>query len=156
MRFIPFIVSVDTETCNKELIRVKRTLKYFEVLLRYSVAIIYAQTLYFKFTASAESVFIFTRMGMEPSGRYFMGCAELLTALMLLFPRTAALAAFISLGMMGGAIVSHLFFIGIDVMDDGGLLFGLALYNTVASILLLVLNKDRLTLYLHWISHNKK
>ena len=36
---------------------------------RLLAALILLQTLFFKFTASAESVYIFTTVGMEPWGR---------------------------------------------------------------------------------------
>jgi len=47
---------------------------------------------------------------------------------------------------MAGAIFSHLTILGIVVMDDGGLLFGLALAVAVCSVLLLFLQRRRLPL----------
>lgn len=42
-------------------------------LLQVAVAIILLQTLFFKFTAAEESVYIFTALGAEPSGRIAPG-----------------------------------------------------------------------------------
>ena len=46
---------------------------------------------------------------------------------MLLVTRTAALGALMTIGVMAGAIGSHVFVLGLEVKDDGGLLFALAL-----------------------------
>lgn len=89
-------------------------------------AAVLGQTLFFKFTAAPESRFIFETLGVEPWGRIASGIAELACVVLLLVPRTAATGAVLALGVMGGAIASHLFVLGIEVQGDGGLLFGLA------------------------------
>ena len=43
---------------------------------RIAAAVILLQTLYFKFTAAEESVYIFTKVGLEPWGRYATGIAS--------------------------------------------------------------------------------
>jgi uncharacterized membrane protein YphA (DoxX/SURF4 family) len=90
------------------------------------VAAILAQTLFFKFTAAPESVYIFTTLGLEPWGRIGSGIAELVAVVLLLVPATAALGALVALGVIVGAIASHLGPLGIEVQGDGGLLFALA------------------------------
>src|SRR5262245_65597890 len=95
--------------------------------LRLATAAILFQTLFFKFTAAEESVYIFTTLGMEPWGRIGSGLAELLCCALLLWPSTVTLGAFLSLAVITGAIVSHLTKLGIEVQGDGGLLFGLAI-----------------------------
>ncbi|MCA9290676.1 MAG: hypothetical protein KDA25_06080, partial [Phycisphaerales bacterium] len=62
-------------------------------LLQITAAAILAQTLFFKFTASAESVYIFTTLGVEPWGRIGSGVAELVAATLLLIPRTIVYGA---------------------------------------------------------------
>lgn len=94
--------------------------------LQMVVAAILAQTLFFKFTAAPESVHIFSTLGLEPAGRIGSGIAELVAAVLLLLPGTAALGALLALGVIAGAIASHLGPLGIEVLGDGGLLFGLA------------------------------
>ena len=47
---------------------------------RFVAAIILAQTLFFKFTGAEESIYIFTKVGLEPWGRYASGVAELFAA----------------------------------------------------------------------------
>ena len=49
-------------------------------LLRILAALIMLQTLYFKFSASEESVYIFSALGMEPWGRIGTGIMELIAA----------------------------------------------------------------------------
>ena len=106
-------------------------------------AAVLAQTLFFKFTAAPESVYIFTKLGAEPWGRIGSGVAELIAALLLLTPRTAILGAAMSIGVMFGAIGSHLTKLGIVVQDDGGLLFGLAWTVLLCSVAVLVIRHDQ-------------
>ena len=95
-------------------------------ICRIVAAVILLQTLYFKFTGAEESVYFFTKVGLEPWGRYASGVAELFAAVLLLFLRTTWLGALIAAGVMLKAIGSHLIRLGIVVKDDGGLLFALA------------------------------
>jgi hypothetical protein len=108
-------------------------------VLQIAVAVILFQTLFFKFTGAEESVYIFTAVGMEPWGRYLSGVAELAAAALLLIPGFAAYGAVLSLGVITGAIASHLTVLGIEVKGDGGLLFGLALAVFVCSLAILAI-----------------
>lgn len=96
-------------------------------VLRVAAALIFLQTLYFKFTGAPESVHIFQTLGAEPWGRYASGVAELVAAILLLIPRTAWMGAGLGLGVISGALVSHLTKLGIEVQGDGGTLFYLAI-----------------------------
>ena len=113
---------------------------------RVVAAVILLQTLYFKFTSAEESVYIFTKVGLEPWGRYASGVAELFAALLLLVPRTTWLGALIAIGVMLGAIGSHLTKLGIVVKDDGGLLFGLALIVFICALLTLFIHRRQIPL----------
>ncbi len=101
-------------------------MKTIDWILRILAAVILLQTLFFKFTGAPESIYIFETLGVEPIGRYVAGIAELVTAVLLLLPRTVALGAFSGVWVMAGAIFSHLGPLGIELQGDGGLLFGLA------------------------------
>lgn len=96
-------------------------------ILRLIAAIIMLQTLTFKFGGAPESVYIFTKAGIEPWGRYGSGVAELIASILLLIPRYYWLGALLGSGVMAGAIFTHLTILGIEVMEDDGLLFFLAL-----------------------------
>lgn len=115
-------------------------------ICRVAAAVILLQTLFFKFTGAAESVYIFTKVGLEPWGRIGSGIAELIAAILILIPRTTWLGAGLALGVMIGAIFSHLTVLGFVVMDDGGLLFGLAVAVALCSLVLLFLQRRRLPL----------
>ena len=115
-------------------------------ICRIGAALILLQTLYFKFTAAPESVYIFTKVGLEPWGRIGSGVAELIAAILILMPPTTWIGAGLALGVMIGAIFSHLTVLGLVVMDDGGLLFGLALAVAACSLVLLILQRRRLPL----------
>ena len=120
-----------------------RTSTIIAWVCRVAAAVILLQTLFFKFTAAAESVYIFTKVGLEPWGRIGSGIAELIAAILILIPATTWLGAGLALAVMAGAIYSHLTVLGIVVMNDGGLLFGLALAVAACSILLLFLQRRR-------------
>lgn len=107
-------------------------------------AVIFAQTLFFKFTVAPESVYIFETLGIEPWGRIGSGIAELIVVILLLVPRLAWAGAAMGLGVIGGAIMSHLTVLGIVVHDDGGLLFTLAVATLVCCCGVLWLRRAKL------------
>jgi uncharacterized membrane protein YphA (DoxX/SURF4 family) len=113
-------------------------------ILRITAAIILLQTLFFKFTAAPESVYIFTKVGAEPWGRIGSGIVELIAAILILIPRYSWLGSLLALGVMAGAIVSHLTILGIAVMGDNGLLFGLALTVFVTSAINLFMLRQQI------------
>ena len=112
-------------------------------VLQIIAALILAQTLFFKFTGAPESVYIFSKLGAEPWGRIGSGIAELIAAALLLIPKWKHFGALIALGVMTGAIASHLTVLGINVKDDGGQLFGLAVVVAVCSAILIWVTRDR-------------
>ena len=118
-----------------------RALTIASWLLQLIAAVILLQTLFFKFTAAPESVYIFTTLGMEPWGRIGTGVAELVATLLLLVPSTVTLGAILAVGLMTGAIMGHLTKLGISVMNDGGELFLLAVTVLVASLVILALRR---------------
>lgn len=113
--------------------------KMFSLLCRVLAAVVLLQTLFFKFTAHPESVELFTKLGVEPWGRIGTGIIELITGVLLLIPATAFLGAFLGMGIMAGAILSHLTVIGIESKGDGGQLFFMAILVFVLSIVIQVL-----------------
>lgn len=109
--------------------------------LQVVVAVILLQTLFFKFTGASESVYIFTTLGAEPWGRIGSGVVELIAAILLLTPALVAYGAILTIGVLSGAIMSHLTILGIDVQGDGGLLFGLALTAFFGSLTVLFIRR---------------
>jgi hypothetical protein len=109
---------------------------------RILATVIMLQTLYFKFTGAEESVFIFSKVGMEPWGRFGVGALELVASGLLLINVTAWLGAALALGLMGGAILLHLTVLGVSVRGDGGYLFLLAIIVSVCSLYVLVKNRE--------------
>ena len=116
------------------------------------VAGILLQTLFFKFTGADESVHIFSTLGeflgvagVEPWGRIGSGVVELIASVLLLVSATASMGALVAVGLMGGAILSHLLVLGIEVKGDGGLLFALALTAFAGSVIVLVLRRSQLS-----------
>lgn len=120
-------------------------MKKLVLVLRIIAAAILLQTLYFKFTGASESKFIFSSLGIEPWGRYFAGFSELVASLLLLIPATQVLGALMALGIMAGAILSHIFILGVVVQNDGGLLFGLACVVSICAGLILYFRREDIT-----------
>ena len=116
--------------------------------VRLVAAGILLQTLFFKFTGAPESVYIFETLGAEPWGRIGSGVFELIAAVLLLVPRTAAFGGLMGAGVMVGAIGSHLTLLGIEVQGDGGTLFAMAIIVFVCSIAAALLNFDQLRRFL--------
>ena len=114
------------------------------VVLKLLVAVILLQTLHFKFTGAPESIYIFQTVGMEPWGRIGSGIVELLAAILLFIPRATWLGAILALGSMAGAIFFHLTKLGIEVMEDGGLLFILACIVFISCLLILWMERKTL------------
>ncbi len=112
-------------------------------VLRIAAAAILLQTLYFKFTGHPESVELFTKLGVEPWGRIGTGVIELITGIILLIPATAFIGAFLGIGLMSGAILSHLTVIGIESKGDGGQLFMLAIIVMVLCIVIAIMHKQQ-------------
>lgn len=120
-------------------------LKTSYAVARIVAAVIMLQTLYFKFTGSPESVYIFSTVGMEPWGRWLVGIVELIAAIFLVIPKAVWLGGIMAVGTMLGAIAMHLTILGIEVMNDGGYLFVLAVIVFICSFFVVVVNKQKIT-----------
>ncbi len=113
--------------------------------LRIIPAAILLQTLYFKFTGAEESVYIFTTIGMEPWGRIGSGVFELIASILILLPRTTVFGALLGAGLMCGAIFFHLTKLGIEIKEDGGLLFIYAIIVMACCLLLILFYRKTLS-----------
>lgn len=121
-------------------------------------ALILLQTLFFKFTAAPESVYIFTKLGtfvhsyfasssigtVAASARIGSGIMELIAAVLLLTPRFVWAGAILAIAATVGAILSHLTFLGVEVQGDKGLLFGLAVVVSALSAVALFLHRRQI------------
>lgn len=113
-------------------------------VLKIIAALIMLQTLYFKFSGAEESVYIFSRLGMEPWGRVGTGVLELIASVLILYPRTTVIGALLGAGLMSGAIFFHLTRLGIAVQGDRGLLFIYALLVLLCCFLLLFISRKEI------------
>ena len=105
------------------------------------------QTLYFKFTAQLESIYIFSEVGIEPWGRIATGIAELIASVLLIIPATVSIGAIMAIGIMTGAIITHLAILGVEVQGDRGQLFYFALTVLVSSLVLVVIHYRQLFIF---------
>ena len=129
------------------------------------IAVVFVQSLFFKFTNSFETQHIFGTIGtwmddmgipsfiangFSAYGGYSVGTVELIAALLLLRERTQFLGAGVSFCVISGAIFFHLFTpLGVSVVineageRDGGQLFALAVGVLIASAILLVIRRQK-------------
>ncbi|MDW3191306.1 MAG: DoxX family protein [Cytophagales bacterium] len=100
---------------------------------RLIVAIIIAQTLPAKFLAVPESVWIFDQLNMEPGGRIIIAIFELI-AVVALVSRHYIIGAIISLSIISAANFYHFTVLGLEVNNDGGLLFIFSIIVVMCSL----------------------
>jgi len=117
-------------------------------VLRLIVAVILLQTLFFKFSAAKESIYIFSTLGMEPWGRIASGIFELIASILLFIPSMTTVGAAMALTATGSAILFHLTRLGIALtpVGDHGELFALAVLVTLCSMAILLLHRQELPL----------
>ncbi len=130
------------------------------------IAIVFVQSLFFKFSNSYETQHIFGTIGEWMSGigflqfaasgfaaygGYTIGTVELIASVLLLIRRTQAFGAAIAFAVMSGAIFFHLFTpLGVSVIineageRDGGQLFAMAVLVWLFSLTIIGLRRDEL------------
>ena len=113
-------------------------------VLKLLAAYIMLQTLYYKFSASDESVYIFSTIGMEPWGRIGTGVMELIASILILIPKATGVGAVMGIGLMSGALFFHITKLGFEVQNDGGLLFIYALLVFLSCIILVIIYRREL------------
>ena len=113
-------------------------------IVKLTAVVILLQTLYFKFTGAEESVYIFKTLGVEPYGRIGSGVVELIASILILIPRTSLIGAILGLGTMFGAVFSHIFVLGIEVQQDGGTLFILAVITFVSCLVIVYTERNKI------------
>lgn len=122
--------------------KLSKPVRIISWILQIVVAFVLLQTIPFKFLGAAIpggelSVKLFTVIGAEPWGRYVVGLMELIGGVFILWPRYIWFGAAVSFFVMLGAVLTHLFKIGIVVHDAAGnVVFGpdLFIQATVAMV----------------------
>lgn len=86
--------------------------KIIILILKLAIIIIIGSNAILKLVGSSESLILFTELGFEPWGRYFVGIIEL-TSVVLLISRSKMMwgISLISIIMIG-AIISHVLILG--------------------------------------------
>lgn len=78
---------------------------------------------YHKFAGNPGDVDLFTKLGMEPAGRYLIGALEGIAAILIIVPMSSIYGALLGLGIMTGAIIGHLTTIGLNGLQYAVLVF---------------------------------
>lgn len=117
--------------------------------LKLVAAIIMLQTLFYKFSGAQESVELFTKLAGENEAlmRIGTGILELIASILLFTPKKVWLGAFLTMGLMGGAILGHFTKIGIEHNNDGGLLFGSAILIFIIGITVFISERKNLPFF---------
>ena len=120
--------------------------KYILLILKLIAAIIMLQTLFFKFTGAQESIDLFVKIAgdNETYMRIGTGVFELIASVLLFIPKKTWLGALLTIGLMGGAIMSHLTILGIEHDGDGGTLFISAIVTFISGVILLIFNRNNI------------
>lgn len=84
-------------------------------ILQIVVAAIFVMAMFPKLTGAEETKALFDVLGVEPMGRYAVGVAELIAVVLIINPKTSAAGAVFSLGVISGAILSHITKLGIMI-----------------------------------------
>lgn len=124
-------------------------IKNLLIILKLIAAFILLQTLYFKFTASKESVDLFTKLVGAKNEAYMRigtGILELITSILLLVPKTTYIGSALGIGIMAGAIFSHITIIGFESQGDGGQLF---LYAVTVFVICIIISLSNFKKYIH-------
>jgi len=124
-----------------------KTKNTLPLVLRIIVAVILLQTRQYKFTGHPKSVYIFSKVGLEPYGRIIIGFLELISSMLLLIPKTVWIGATLTLGVIGGAILMHITKLGVEVNNDHGMLFITALITFVLSTIILWLKRKEIKFF---------
>lgn len=99
---------------------------------------------FLKLTAAPATVFIFQKLGMEPSGRFGVAVLEIIALVLILIPKTAWRGAILGCMMMFGAICMHLAMAQVTILGDHGLMFASAIVVFACCISVLVFHKAEL------------
>lgn len=124
-------------------------------ILQILIAAIFVMAFIPKLTGDEGSKAIFDILGVEPVGRYAAGVAELLAVILLLIPKTSVIGAVLSLGVITGAIMSHITKLGISIDatalgrpeladTEGPMMFIMAVMIFVASLIIIVIRRAQL------------
>ena len=123
--------------------------KKIVLTLKVIAAIIMLQTLFYKFPGAQESIDLFTKIAgkNEAYMRIGTGILELIASILLFVPKSTWLGALLTIGLMGGAIMSHLTILGIEHNNDGGLLFISAIITLISGIVVLLSEKENIPFF---------
>lgn len=107
------------------------------------------QTLFFKFSGAQQSIDLFTQISgkNEALMRIGTGVIELIASILLFIPKKNWLGALLIIGLMGGAITSHLTTLGIVHNNDNGVLFLGAVITFISGAFLLIYYKKDIPLF---------
>lgn len=116
-------------------------LRLISWISQFYIAAVLFQSMYYKLVETADWVYLFAELGLEPFGRWGVAIIELITGIILLIPSKAWIGAVLTMLLTGVAIILHSTVLGIDFRDDGGSQFYLSILLFSCATLVLFLRK---------------
>lgn len=95
-----------------------------------------------KLSGNPQAIELFTKLEMEPNGRYLIGALELVSAVLLLIPASVVYGAGLCLGLMAGAVMGHITKLGFE--GQMGMMAGMAVVAVLFSLAILFLRRTQL------------
>lgn len=140
---------------SKQMSSIKKPMLITSWVLQLIVVAIFVMAMIPKLTGAVETKALFEVLGAEPMGRYLVGVAELIAAVLVLVPRTSVIGAVVSLGVITGAIFSHFAKLGISIDPEalgqpgmepiaGPSMFVMAVVVFLASLGVVVIRRSQL------------
>jgi putative oxidoreductase len=101
-----------TEDTRSASVSTGKTMNIVLWLLQIAAAGMFVMVGLSKLSGNEQMVALFTAIGLGQWFRYLTGILEVAGAILLLIPRTSGLGALMLVGVMIGAVMTHLFVIG--------------------------------------------
>ncbi len=113
-------------------------------VLQLALAALFLMAALPKLTGDPMAAAMIEKLGVGSWAGPVIGLSELAAALLLVVPAMIHWGALLSVGILGGAIFSHLTVLGISIgPDDGGAMFGMALVGMVFAGVVVYLRKEK-------------
>lgn len=120
----------------------KKQTKIISWVLQVIVVVILLPTVIGKLSSNLQAIELFTKLDMEPNGRYIIGILELIAVVLLLIPASVVYGASLAAGLMVGAVMGHITKLGFE--GQMGMMAGMAATAVLLSFIILFLRRTQL------------
>jgi len=123
-------------------------------ILQLGVSVIFCWAAFLKLSSAQVEIDLFTKLDMEPHGRYLIGALEAAAVILLLIPKSTLIGAILTSGIMIGAMIAHATKIGftgsmLPLTIMAGFVFA-------ASVIIILIRAKDLKLIEHMLAKENK